>query len=661
MKKVSVIIPIYNVEQYLAKSLDSVINQTYKDLEIICVNDCSPDNSAKILQEYALKDNRIKIVNRENNGGLSAARNSGLEVATGEYVYFIDSDDWIDLDYLEKMVEKIEDNDVDIVVNTNIIKESEDKSEHFVWQRYAKTDKNGEFLDKVTAINNSQCMIWCHLYKREFLIKNKLRFPEGYIHEDEYFQHITKNLLDNLFAFYGASYHYRQRQDSIMSAKKSKVESYIKIFNLIYDFYKNNNLLNLDNRIKLFRLDCIAEIENEYDFNLVNMYVEKISKDFEEERMASSDYEKYIYNKIKHSISFKEYNKKVGKYPLQLYLSKGKILRNKNIKVSVIIPVYNVEKYIRKCLDSVCAQTLEDIEIICVNDCSPDDSIEILKEYASKDNRIKIIDFKENRGVAVARNEAIKIATGEYIGFVDSDDWIDLDFYEKLYKKAKEDNVDLVIGNLLKNNQGKNSFLHNMANRVKQNKIYFSGLFCLGIYSTKLIRENNLSFTEGLKYGEDRLFPILAAYYANKISVVDNAYYYYFTRDDSATVEFYENEDKVNDFIESSKLILKYFNQLNYNEDDYNIFIKEYLFSIIIIFLKAPKSNQVKLKELYFFYITNLKYQDLINTSFEKNVLEAMTNNDMVTLSKLVQMEQKRQIMIDLKQYLKFKNRGVNV
>lgn len=661
MKKVSVIIPIYNVEQYLAKSLDSVINQTYKDLEIICVNDCSPDNSAKILQEYALKDNRIKIVNRENNGGLSAARNSGLEVATGEYVYFIDSDDWIDLDYLEKMVEKIEDNDVDIVVNTNIIKESEDKSEHFVWQRYAKTDKNGEFLDKVTAINNSQCMIWCHLYKREFLIKNKLRFPEGYIHEDEYFQHITKNLLDNLFAFYGASYHYRQRQDSIMSAKKSKVESYIKIFNLIYDFYISHNLLSKENRIKIFRIECIDKIESEQDFFCVKQYLDKIGKDFEEERMASSDYEKYIYNKIKHLISFKEYNKKVGKYPLQLYLSKGKILRNNNIKVSVIIPVYNVEKYLRKCLDSVCAQTLEDIEIICVNDCSPDDSIEILKEYASKDNRIKIIDFKENRGVAVARNEAIKIATGEYIGFVDSDDWIDLDFYEKLYKKAKEDNVDLVIGNLLKNNQGKNSFLHNMANRVKQNKIYFSGLFWLGIYSTKLIRENNLSFTEGLKYGEDRLFPILAAYYANKISVVDNAYYYYFTRDDSATVEFYENEDKVNDFIESSKLILKYFNQLNYNEDDYNIFIKEYLFSIIIIFLKAPKSNQVKLKELYFFYITNLKYQDLINTGFEKNVLEAMTNNDMVTLSKLVQMEQKCQIMIDLKQYLKFKNRGVNV
>jgi glycoslytransferase len=330
-------------------------------------------------------------------------------------------------------------------------------------------------------------------------------------------------------------------------------------------------------------------------------------------------------------------------------------------KLSVIIPIYNVEQYLRKCLDSVCNQTLEDIEIICINDCSPDNSLEILKEYQKNDNRIKIIDFKENRGVAAARNEAIKIAKGEYIGFVDGDDWVDLDFYEKLYKKAKEDNVDLVIGNLLKNNQGKNSFLHNMANRVKQNKIYFSGLFWLGIYSTKLIRENNLSFTEGLKYGEDRLFPILAAYYTKKVSVVDNVYYYYFTRDDSATVEFYENNDKVKDFIESSKLILQYLNQLNYKEVDYKIFIKEYLFDIIITFLKAPKCNQTKLKELYFFCITNLKYPDLINIGFEKNVFEAMTNNDMVALSKFVQLERKSHLVTELKQYLNFKKRGANV
>ena len=92
-------------------------------------------------------------------------------------------------------------------------------------------------------------------------------------------------------------------------------------------------------------------------------------------------------------------------------------------KVSVIIPVYNTEKYLKKCLDSVCNQTLSDIEIICIDDCSTDNSLNILKEYTLKDNRIKLIEFKENKGAAVARNTGIDEAKGEYIGFIDSDDY----------------------------------------------------------------------------------------------------------------------------------------------------------------------------------------------------------------------------------------------
>ena len=117
-------------------------------------------------------------------------------------------------------------------------------------------------------------------------------------------------------------------------------------------------------------------------------------------------------------------------------------------KVSVIIPVYNTEKYLRRCFDSVVNQTLSDIEIICINDCSTDNSLEILQEYASKDKRIKLIDFKVNKGAAIARNIGIDAATGEYIGFVDSDDFVDLDFYEKLYKKAAETGADAVKGKL---------------------------------------------------------------------------------------------------------------------------------------------------------------------------------------------------------------------
>ena len=98
-------------------------------------------------------------------------------------------------------------------------------------------------------------------------------------------------------------------------------------------------------------------------------------------------------------------------------------------KVSVIIPVHNTASFLRRCLDSVAGQTLQDIEIICVNDASPDEASAILHEYAMRDNRMRIIEFAENKGVSVARNTGMDAANGEYIGFVDGDDYIDLDFY----------------------------------------------------------------------------------------------------------------------------------------------------------------------------------------------------------------------------------------
>ncbi|WP_129618159.1 MULTISPECIES: glycosyltransferase family 2 protein [Bacteroides] len=112
--------------------------------------------------------------------------------------------------------------------------------------------------------------------------------------------------------------------------------------------------------------------------------------------------------------------------------------------VSVIVPVYNVEKYLKQCLDSLINQTLRNIEIICVNDASPDNSLTILREYEAKDCRVKIVDLKENLCIGGARNVGIKIAHAQYIAFLDSDDWVAVDMYEKLYLKAISTNADIV-------------------------------------------------------------------------------------------------------------------------------------------------------------------------------------------------------------------------
>lgn len=187
-------------------------------------------------------------------------------------------------------------------------------------------------------------------------------------------------------------------------------------------------------------------------------------------------------------------------------------------KVSVIIPVYNTEKYLEKCLESVCNQTLSDIEIICINDCSTDNSLEILNRYAADDERIKIINFPENRGAAAARNAGIDVATGEYIGFVDSDDYPDLDFYEKLHNRAKETGADVAKGNYKSAHDG---YVDEYLNeKIKEDKNNFAYAYCSAIFKRDIIIKNNLCFPD-LSDMEDPVFTINFALAANKVEIVD--------------------------------------------------------------------------------------------------------------------------------------------
>ncbi len=199
-------------------------------------------------------------------------------------------------------------------------------------------------------------------------------------------------------------------------------------------------------------------------------------------------------------------------------------------KISIIIPVYNTEKYLPQCLDSVCNQTLSDIEIICINDCSEDNSLSILNEYAKKDKRIKVIDFKEKKSVGYARNFAMEMVQSEYIGFIDSDDFIDLDFYEKLYSKAEKTNADLVKGELKNYDTfSKKTTIpfFEASDMIKRHKAYFYSFFTTAIYKTSLIKENNLKFLEDIILGEDPYFMIEVGLYYKTIEIVKNTFYYY--------------------------------------------------------------------------------------------------------------------------------------
>ena len=205
------------------------------------------------------------------------------------------------------------------------------------------------------------------------------------------------------------------------------------------------------------------------------------------------------------------------------------------IKVSIIIPVYNAQKYLHRCLNSVINQTLKEIEVICVNDCSNDNSLEILSKYANKDKRINIINCTKNGGESVARNIGLDNSNGEYLAFVDNDDEIDLNFCEKLYLKAKVENADISKGEVhIIGYDGKETYSHlNSDIRKNNSKLYFAYYWWTGIYSSNLIKQNNIRFLEGYPLGGDVLFLNQAVLKSNKLALVDDVFYHYYRRENS--------------------------------------------------------------------------------------------------------------------------------
>ncbi len=236
------------------------------------------------------------------------------------------------------------------------------------------------------------------------------------------------------------------------------------------------------------------------------------------------------------------------------------------VKVSVIVPVYNVEKYLVRCLDSIVGQTLKDIEIICVNDGSTDGSLEILKQYAKRDKRIVIV-CQDNKGLSGARNTGMAVAVGKYLGFVDSDDWIDAEFYEKLYNTAEKHNADIACASVERNYKSgrkrrKVAVVQNkVITSVKQKFVATnSPRMCFvwnKIYNRKAIQSRNLKFKEGV-YFEDVGFTIRALYYLRTLVTVTGVNYHYWVNPESITRQMTDKKQQDlmaarADFIEFSK------------------------------------------------------------------------------------------------------------
>jgi glycosyltransferase involved in cell wall biosynthesis len=195
------------------------------------------------------KDKRLRVIIHERNRGLSAARNTGMENSTGEYIYFVDSDDWIDGDYLEKMVTTIEQNAVPVILNTNIFCHYENTTELYkMIQPWQNWKANIEIAGKsaISSLMSNLTMNWCYLYRKDFLYKRDIKFPEGLRHEDCYFTSVLAPYLNKLCVVYGTQYHYVKHEDSIAGIWNKKKDYYdmIGILTEIYNYYKQHEFLD---------------------------------------------------------------------------------------------------------------------------------------------------------------------------------------------------------------------------------------------------------------------------------------------------------------------------------------------------------------------------------------------------------------------------------
>lgn len=242
MTEVSVIVPVYQVEQYLKQCLDSILNQTFKDIEVILIDDGSKDNSGKICDEYALNDNRVKV-RHQKNMGLSDARNSGMNLMSGKYFMFVDSDDYVSEQMIEKLYTRAVETEADVVCcNFEYFWENNEKESFSTKQKREELNSSEIFNHRKNEKNYGFWTVaWNKLYKSSSM--NLFRFRSGKIHEDEFWANDIYQKDLKVVTIEDSLYYYRQRHNSIVSIKNNKKEfDLIEAFQERIQIYLNQNM-----------------------------------------------------------------------------------------------------------------------------------------------------------------------------------------------------------------------------------------------------------------------------------------------------------------------------------------------------------------------------------------------------------------------------------
>lgn len=241
MAEFSIIVPVYNVEKEIRNCLDSIKNQTYGDFEVLCVDDCGKDSSMDIVREYAQKDNRFKILTHEHNRGVSAARNTGLDNASGEYTMFVDSDDWLETNALEIIKNNFDKSKSEVIVFNIYNCYPDGKKEINDTTNFKKSNQTQVLLTE-NNLNTFIGVVWNRAYKTSLINDNHIRFPEGMIIEDSDFTFKISMHLKSVFLIDDVLYNYlRNREGSYTTedAVNNRIKDEITVISNCWKYAKS--------------------------------------------------------------------------------------------------------------------------------------------------------------------------------------------------------------------------------------------------------------------------------------------------------------------------------------------------------------------------------------------------------------------------------------
>ncbi len=573
----SVIIPVYNVEDYLNECLDSVINQTLEDIEIICIDDGSTDNSPDILKEYSKKDKRIKIIIKEN-GGQATARNLGIKEAQGEYIAFVDSDDFIEPTMFEKLYTKAKDNNLDIAMckiatYDNQTEEIKDNVWYYMLGVFRDFEKD-IFNHKDTKEFTCHIAVtpYNKIYKTTLLKENNILFPEGLIFEDEKFFYDTYLRAKRVSIVDEFLYYYRinRKGSTVDTIKDNDFSDIVPISKLIRETFKETDnyedyKILLSNRFIHLQLARFTQTSQKYKENFFNLLKSDLGEVLADRTIydnLESDV-KLRVDKIINSENLNEFEK----------LDEDKVF-------SVVMACYNAENHLDETINSLLGQSFSfgsNIQLILVDDGSTDKTAEICLKYQNQypDNIIYL--YQENQGQGAARNFGLKYVKGKYINFLDSDDKFSgntfysvYEFFEKHYDEIDFVSVpifffDKAVGQHPLNYKFEEDKIIDLNKNWDYPQLSSSSAF----FKKELF--DNYSFKTDFVNSEDSLM-INKMLIDNPIyGVVKDAIYWYRKRtNDSSTID--SSTSKKDFYIDRLK---RYFKELiNYSKEKYGNVVK---------------------------------------------------------------------------------------